>query len=178
MMEEKDSNIIPYDDNSVKLKDDMNSLITEIVEETDVNKLKDLTSLFNVHQVKKDLLRSIQLNDVLDNVTYQMVQRFTKHPECFTNKELIDYLKVAQDAIDKASKGNTVISSTPAIQYNQQNNVNISIAESVDREGRERISDVISKILGQISSEQSLDTEEEPVLNNVKTKTEDTINED
>lgn len=80
-----------------------------------------------------------------------MEERVTKRADQFSNKDLLDYMNAMGAAMDKAQKQITDIDSVPVIQVNQQNNiVNISEAESLDKESRNRVLDVVSGILSRI----------------------------
>ena len=57
---EEDKNLIE----EVKSKD--NALIDTILQEDNIDKLKDLTHLFNAYQTKRQILRVNALNDVQD----------------------------------------------------------------------------------------------------------------
>ena len=57
-----ENSILPMDD--VKEKD--NELINAIMQESDVDRLKDLTHVFNAFQTKRQILRVNALNDVQD----------------------------------------------------------------------------------------------------------------
>ena len=66
---EEDTNLI----DTVKEKD--NELIDTILQETDIDKLKDLTHVFNAFQAKRQILRVNALNDVQDALVAQMARR-------------------------------------------------------------------------------------------------------
>lgn len=127
----------------------------KIIEERDIDKVKDLAHLFNLNQSKKNLLRVIKLNSLLDKVSDQMIERFEKTPGAFSNKDLLDYMQVTQAAIDRANKSLELIDETPAIQLQQNNQVNINVVDTLDRESRERITDAVKAILQRAKSIQS-----------------------
>ena len=77
-------------------------LITKIVAENDSEKLKDLVSLFNVNQSKKNIVRADIFSKLLDKISIQMTERFEKKPGEFSNKDLLDYLTAIRSAIDKS----------------------------------------------------------------------------
>lgn len=126
-----------------------------IIEERDIDKVKDLAHLFNLNQSKKNLLRVIKLNSLLDKVSDQMIERFEKTPGAFSNKDLLDYMQVTQAAIDRANKSLELIDETPAIQLQQNNQVNINVVDTLDRESRERITDAVKAILQRAKTIQS-----------------------
>ena len=77
---EKDEilDMIPLDTSTQQIAD-------EIIKETDTKKLKDLTYLFNLNLTKKNVLRVLKLNTLLDKVSDQMLERFEKKPGEFSN---------------------------------------------------------------------------------------------
>ena len=124
---------------SNKLDEDSKSIVEKIVNEQSLQGVQDLTQLFNVSQAKKQVLRTMTYNQLLDSITDQMQQRLTKRADQFSNKDLLDYAKVVTDGIDKAHKQINNIDTTPMIQINQQNNMVVQSDDDVDRESRERI---------------------------------------
>lgn len=153
----------------IPLNDENNKLVNDILEEKDIDKLKNLTQLFNLNQAKKNAIRVLKLNSLLDMVSDQMIERFQQHPDNFSNSDLLNYLQVTQSAIDRANKSLNLVEDTPAIVVNQ---VNIDSAPQFDRESRDRITQAVAAIL-QKSKEMNIElNEEEPIL--VETEKEDT----
>lgn len=123
----------------------------EILDEQDIERVKDLTNLFNLNAQKRNVMRVIKMNELLDKVTDQVVERFEKRPDNFSNEDLIKYMQVTENAIDRANKNLNLVEETPAIQYLQQNNVNITIDNGLDRDARERVMDAVRAFLAQSS---------------------------
>ena len=144
------------------------AIIEKIITETDEQKAKDLTHLFNVNQNKKTMVRVNKLSDLLDTITDQAVARFTSRPDEISNKELFDGLKIVQDLIERGQKQvsgvNDVI--TPLIQVNQQTNeVNIgSSASNLNRDSRERVKAAVLDLLGSINAQQFAESQETPTI--------------
>ena len=124
------------------------SLVDQIVDEQDPDKLKNLVSLFNVNQSKKNLVRAEMFSRLMDKISMQMMERFEKKPGEFSNKDLLDYLSAVRSAIDK-NDINVDNMPTPVIQNNTQ--VNISV-DTLDRNSKERVADVVKSILSKLSS--------------------------
>lgn len=124
------------------------SLVDQIVDEQDPDKLKNLVSLFNVNQSKKNLVRVEMFSRLMDKISIQMMERFEKKPGEFSNKDLLDYLSAVRSAIDK-NDINIDNMSTPIIQNNTQ--VNISV-DALDRNSKERVADAVKSILSKLSS--------------------------
>ena len=118
------------------------SLVAQIVEETDSKEIKDLLQQFNLNHTKKQIVRSAVFDQLMDHITDQMQERITKRGDQFSNKDLLDYLNTINASIDKTQKQIQEVDSIPVIQVTQQTN-NILFADSLDRESRERITNAI-----------------------------------
>ena len=144
------------------LNEESLALIEQIIAETDDQKTKDLTYLFNSNQNKKTMVRVNKLSDLLDTITDQALVRFTSRPDEISNKELFDGLKIVQDLIERGQKqvsGTNEI--TPLIQVNQQTNeVNIgNMTNTLNRDSRERVKSAVLDLLS------SLDNKSAEVVN-------------
>ena len=120
-----------------------------IINEEDVDKIKDLTHLFNLNQAKKNVIRVMKLNGLLDTVSDKIIERFEKYPDNFSSADLLNYLQVTQNAIDKANKNLSLVEDTPVIQVNHNNQVNLNIIDSYDRDSKERVMEFIKSVLAQ-----------------------------
>jgi hypothetical protein len=149
--------VTPMDLNAESL-----ALINQIIAETDDQKARDLTYLFNANQNKKTIVRVNKLSDLLDTITDQALVRFTSRPDEISNKELFDGLKIVQDLIERGQKQVSGAGETPLIQVNQQNNeVTIGGAPSnLSRDSRERVK---SAVMGLLSSLTAATPEQTPV---------------
>lgn len=119
----------------------------QILDEQDIDKVKDLTALFNLNAQKRNVMRVIKMNGLLDKVTDQVIERFEKYPANFSNDDLIKYMQVTENAIDRANKNLNLVEETPAIQLMQNNQVNINIDNGLDRDSREKVLDAVKAIL-------------------------------
>jgi hypothetical protein len=131
------------------------ALIEKIIAETDEQKVRDLTYLFNANQNKKTMVRVNKLSDLLDTITDQALTRFTMRPDEISNKELFDGLKIVQDLIDRGQKQVSGVGETPLIQVNQQTNeVNIGTSSTtLSRDSRERVKSAVLSLLNNISAQ-------------------------
>lgn len=135
-------NTIPLDSSTIKIAQN-------IIEEQDIDQVKDLTHMFNLNQAKKNVLRILKLNQLLDKVSDQMIERFEKRPGEFNNTELLNYMQITQSAIDRANKSLNLIDEAPTIQINQQNI--IVEKETLNKDSRDKITDAITAILNKIN---------------------------
>lgn len=132
-------------------------LIGQIIAETDEQRAKDLTYLFNVNQNKKTMVRVNKLSDLLDTITDQALARFTARPDEISNKELFDGLKTVQDLIERGQKQVAGPVEAPLIQVNNQTNeVNIGASGStLNRDSRERVKTAVLGLLDSIVASQA-----------------------
>lgn len=125
-----------------------NDLADKIVAEDDVDKLKQLTAMFNLIQQKKNVLRILKYNGLLDSLADQMDIRINKKADEFSNEDLLKYMQTIQSALEKSNTQLKLVDDTPAINFNQQNNVNINVSsQELNREERERVAEVIKAIM-------------------------------
>lgn len=122
-----------------QLEQKTESIVHQIIQEESLEGVQDLTHLFNITQVKKQVMRNLAYNNLLDKITNQMGERLDKRADQFSNKDLLDYAKVVQDGIDKAQKQIQSIDTAPMIQVNTQNNITIQSGDELDRESRQRV---------------------------------------
>lgn len=165
-------------DNIPNLNEESLALINQIIAETDIDKAKDLTYLFNVNQNKKTMIRVNKLSDLLDTITDQALARFTSRPDEISNKELFDGLKVVQDLIERGQKQVSGAGEMPLIQFNQQTNeVNIGSSPStLSRDSRERVKSAVLGLLNNLAAQPS-NTEETIEENIITVDAVDTVEE-
>lgn len=131
--------------NMIPLDNATNILAQNIIDEQDVDKVKDLVHLFNLNQAKKNVLRVFKYNALLDTLSDEALKRAQLRSDQFSNGDLVAWMQVAQSAIDRANKSLNLVDDTPAIQINQVNNINVQ--EPLDRESRDRIKDAVTAML-------------------------------
>ena len=135
-----------------QLDEKTQQIAQEIIEEQDIDRVKDLTALFNLNAQKRNVMRVIKMNNLLDKVTDQVIERFDKRPDNFSNDDLIKYMQVTENAIDKANKNLNLVEETPPIQLMQNNQVNINIGSDLDRDGRERVLNTVASLIAQMKN--------------------------
>ena len=137
--------------------DDLNkeslSLINQIIAESDIEKTKDLTHLFNINQNKKTMIRIDKLSGLQDNLVDQFARRIAERPDEISNKELMDGIKIVQDIIERGQKQVEGVEQTPLIQFNQQNNsVNLGDGQTqLNKESRDRVKNAVLSLLSGIT---------------------------
>lgn len=148
------------------LNDESKALIEQIIAETDEQKVRDLTHLFNANQNKKTMARVNKLSDLLDTITDQALERFTARPDEISNKELFDGLKTVQDLIERGQKQVAGAGETPLIQINQQNNeVNVGgSASNLNRDSRERVKSAVISLLDSITNKSNISANTDDIV--------------
>ena len=122
-------------------------LNAETLEET-----KDLTALFNLNDRKRNVLRIMKMNNLLDDVTEKIIERFEKRPDNFTNEDLLKFMQATENSIDRANKKLNLVDETPAIQLIQNNQVNVNAVNGLDRESRLKVTETVQEILKRIAA--------------------------
>ena len=99
------------------------SLIEKIIDSQTKEELQNHLDLFNLAQSKNNVLRVIKLNDLLQKVEDQAIERFNKRPDQISNRELLEYLQVVSTQIEKSQKTvNETINEKPLIQITNNKN--------------------------------------------------------
>lgn len=127
--------------------EDNNSLTNQIkpIESiTDEKELNNIISVFNSSIQKKAIIRSAAYSDLLDKIVNQMNLRADRRIDEFSNKDLLDYLKVIEEASDKINEPKNSIP-VPTIQNNTQ--ININSSDALSRESKENVINAIKEIL-------------------------------
>ena len=153
------------------LSEQTEQLVSDILAQDDPDKMKQLIGYFNMAQSKKDILRTLSYNQLLDAVTEQMSERVTKRADQFSNRDLLDYMTTMNSSLERARKQINSVDETPMITLNQQNNTVILDPDSLDRDSKKRVADAVKSILKKLDAQKKLDDnmeiiEESPVLNN------------
>lgn len=136
-----------------------NDIAQQILDAETVEQTQDLTALFNLNAQKRNVLRVLKMNNLLDKVTDQMIERFERNPNLYTNDDLLKYMQAAESAIDRASRNLNLVEDTPSIQLLQQNNVNISIDNGLSRDSRQRVIETVQALLNKSKASAIIDTE-------------------
>lgn len=137
---------------TLSLENSTKDIINQIIESKDVEEIKDLTKLFNLNQVKKDVIRVTKLSDLLDKVSDQAIERFEKHPEEFSNKDVLDYMQVITKSIETAQKAVSSIDNTAPIVLN---NININTNEDkLDEVSRLKILEAVNALLNYTNTDE------------------------
>lgn len=157
-------------DNSIALlplDEQEEQIVNQIIKAPTQKELQEQFDLFNINQSKKNALRIIKLNSLLDKVEDQAIERFEKRPDQVSNKELLDYMQVVANQIDRSQKVIDTLKDKPMIKVNhQKNEVNINIGSELNRDSKERVMDAIQVLLKQLNKSEPQDVIDADFLNN------------
>ena len=148
----------------IELDNDTKNILNQIIVETDPDKTKDLTNLFNVNQTKKTMVRVDKLSQLMDTLTDNAIKRYPEHPDEMTHQEIFLGLKTIQDIIEKSRRQVMGADEKPFIQINQQNN-DFSGAQPQTKESRERVQAAVNAVLQSVLSNQQSSGIKPPIIN-------------
>ena len=156
----KDEIVLSNNLNTEPLDSRTQKIAQEILDTEDIDKIKDLTNLFNLNTKKRNVMRVLKMTQLLDSVTDKVIERFEKPPDNFSNEDLLKYMQVTENAIDKANKNLDMVEETPAIQFQQNNQVNINIDRGLNRDSRAKVTEAVEAILKKLqNNEQVIEVE-------------------
>lgn len=134
------------------LAKESNELTDLIISEKDPNKLQDLTNLFKQNQLKKNLIRSNKLNNLLELIDDEVITRVTTNPEQIRDQDLLNYMRATQQSIQDSFNSYEQL---PVIQVNNiENSVNINT--HLSKESREKVINKVNEILAQLNKQDEI----------------------
>ena len=147
-MEESDNKaIIAPELAKVVLSKNSAELQSDIVQEKNPDKLKDLTHMFNIVQAKKNVLRASQLDALYDQLLAEAQKRLA-NGAFQDNEDFMNAWKMIEGALNRAEAKVNLVDETPAITLLQQNNtVNVGGAEVITKESRDRILKAVQSLM-------------------------------
>ena len=151
--------------NAEDLNQESLTLINQIIAESDIEKTKDLTHLFNINQNKKTMIRIDKLSGLQDHLVDQFARRIAERPDEISNKELMDGIRIVQDIIERGQKQVEGVNQTPLIQFNQQNNsVNLGDSSTqLSKESRDRVKNAVLSLLNGLNKPLPNETVDTPI---------------
>ena len=151
--QETNKNEVDTIDSNELIRKTADDLTLAIAKAESKEELEALYQKFNINNTKKNALRITQLNNLLDQVNEQAVERFNRRPETISNKEILDYMNAIQNQIERSQRTVDGIKDITAIQVNntQNNTVNIHVKDTdipyLSKDSRDRITDLVASIL-------------------------------
>jgi hypothetical protein len=132
-----------------------NTIVDNIMDSDDPEDIKQLISSFNLNQSKKNILRILKLNNLLDLVTEETLKRYQKHPDEISNKELMDCMTIVSEQIAQSQSIVNSVTAIPAIQINQQKNeVNVNVSPTLTKDERENVINAVMQIIKKAQTDQ------------------------
>lgn len=160
---------------NLSLLDKEQQLVNEIIETDDMEQLKQLTNLFNVAQLKKNVIRILGLSSLSGAVEEEFKKRIEQRPNEFTTKELLDSIQILQNQLDKANQHVNTVDEKPLIQINQPT-VTINNDNSTDAIGRNKIVSAVNALLTLMQQESVAEENDDNVV--IVEEVTDTSNEE
>lgn len=151
--EQLDKSLDPMAPTTLSLIKEGNDLTEQIINETDPNKLNDLTQLFEMNKRKKDIARTNKLSNLLEVIDDEVILRFNSYADTFDNDQLVKYMESTQRAITNMSQSAEKI---PQIQINNQTNEIHVGTSGLNRESRAKVLDVVNSILKGLDNEKDV----------------------
>ena len=183
--QETNKNEVDTIDSNELIRKTADDLTLAIAKAESKEELEALYQKFNINNTKKNALRINQLNNLLDQVNQQAVERFNRRPETVSNKEILDYMNAIQNQIERSQRTVDGIKDITAIQVNntQNNTVNIHVKDTdipyLSKDSRDRITDLVASILqesNKVKNEDIIDITE--TIEDIENSTENVSVED
>ena len=180
--QENDKNEVATIDSNELIRKTAEELTLSIAKAESKEELEALYQKFNINNTKKNALRITQLNNLLDQVNEQAVERFNRRPETISNKEILDYMNAIQNQIERSQRTVDGIKDITAIQVNntQNNTVNIHVKDTdipyLSKDSRDRITDLVASILQESNTVKNEDIID--ITKNIENPTENVNTED
>ena len=173
---------VNLEDKRAAVKASQESLIDAVIDSPNRAELEKQLEIFNLNQSKSNALRIVKLNDLLDKVEDQAIERFEKRPGEISNKELLDFMQVVSTQIERSQKSldtQAILKPTVNVVTNK-NELNVNVGPKLSRDSKEKVIDVVTKLLKSINSTSAeFIEEEEPIISTDYTIEEsDTSNND
>lgn len=156
----KEDNKLPSINNS-----ELDTIVNQIIAEGDVNKLKSLTTNFKAFAAKKEVLRIMKLSELLDKIEDVAIDRFN-NSNLITNDQVLEFMKVTQNSIDRANKMLDDINGAPNVLGSTVNNLTIINVEDNSPQAiasRERVQKAVYNLLNKAKDLQVI--EDEVIIN-------------
>lgn len=144
-IESREGNAADITANQPEVVTDADKLAHDIMT---TDSIQDYLPLFNASIAKKQALRVLKREEIIDKVTERIGERLDKRPDEITMTELnaIDKTMSEQKQKELALLNANAADASTGITLNQ-NNVNVTINTETSRESRERVIDAVRELL-------------------------------
>ncbi len=141
------------------LDEKMTSITENIIKEDNPESLKELINLFNLQEIKKNTIRANKFNKLLDGISDELLLRFDRYHNQFSNDDMFKFIQVVQQALDKTKKVESALDTIPKITVNQQINIQNNETE-LSREERENILAALKSIQNMNNNQEIIQEEQ------------------
>ncbi len=139
---------VKEEDLKVIVSQSSKDILNQIIKSNNVEELKDLTQSFNINQMKKEMIRAEELNNLQDTILKQAKERIENRGHEMSNKDLLDYYNTIQNGLDKTKQYADSINQQPLIQItNNKQEININNEIKGKDIDFKKIDELLSKLL-------------------------------
>lgn len=143
---------------SESLQKKQENIAQSIAEEDNIDKVRDLTQLFNLNSAKKSVVRATKYNELLDYLTDEMELRVKNGAAAMDNDDLLRYLNAVQNVLDKSEKSAAQVDEVKIVPI-QNNQININIVPEMDRDSRLRVIQAAQALLNKVNKNNVIEGE-------------------
>lgn len=137
----------------ITLDTPLEELEDKLLQEKDIDNVKNIIDIFNLNIKKKNVIRANKLAELQDSISEQMQKRIESNADAFSNDDLLNYFKTVQQTIEKSDTSSDDV--RVPIQITQQQ---INITDTVlDRDSKQRVISAIQSILAKQENSQQLE---------------------
>lgn len=131
----------------ISLETPMDELTEKILNETDLEQLDKIKSVFDLNIKKKEILRVNKLNELQDLTIDEMSNRLQNKSGEFSNQDLLGYFKTIQETINKSDTSLDTVNTAAIKVIQNQLNINVNTEPELNRESKEKVLNAIRSIL-------------------------------
>ncbi len=117
--------------------------------------IQDTLALFNASIAKKQAVRVLKREDIIDKVTERIGERLDRRPDEITMAELTAIDKTMSEQKQKELSLINAPAADPSGLMLHQNNISVTINQGMERESRERVIDAVRELLKVAQESQS-----------------------
>lgn len=135
------------------LTQDSNQIIENTIKSNNIDEIKNLTQLFNINSIKKNMLRVNELNELMDLANREALDRFKKYAPFMEDRDIANYMKIFQQSLINSQNIINSVDEKPIAQINIQNNVITHENDTtLSKESRDKILNVVQALMKTESS--------------------------
>ena len=157
----KDNNEVALVDEKkteIDLKQNEKEIIANIVNAQTKDELQKQFDLFNLTQSKKNAVRITKITDLMSDVEDEIYRRFHKRPDQISNKDLLEFLQVLSNQVDRSQKNVDSLENKDLIRKmadgvsKPNTDVTINLGTNLDKDTKDNAMLAVKEILGLIQS--------------------------